>query len=73
MNARTHSHTSTTRPTGRLGRRLAAAAAVAATLFGVAAGPASADFGANIATIKQTGFQAHGTYAHMQWTAERPD
>ena len=69
MSARTPNHTSTTRPTGRLARRLAAASVVAATLFGLAAGPASADFGANVATIKQTGFQAHGTYAHMQWTA----
>ena len=70
MNARTHNHTSTPRRTGRFGRRLAAASVVAATLFGLAAGPASADFGANVATIKQTGFQAHGTYAHMQWTAD---
>ncbi|MEA2900825.1 MAG: hypothetical protein QOH36_712 [Actinomycetota bacterium] len=74
MNARTRTrtHKPTTRPTARLARRLAAASVVAATMFGLAAGPASADFGANVATIKQTGFQAYGTYAHMQWTADVP-
>jgi hypothetical protein len=74
MNARTHDHPSTSRRPGRLGRRLAAASVVAATMFGLAAGPASAGpgFGDNVATIKQTGFQAYGTYAHMQWTADVP-
>jgi hypothetical protein len=72
MNATTHDHRSTSRRPGRLGRRLAAASVVAATMFGLTTGPASADFGANVATIKQTGFQAYGTYAHMQWTADVP-
>ena len=74
MNTTTRNLTSNSRRTGRLARRLAAASVVAGTLFGVAAGPASAGpgLGGNVATIKQTGLQRGGTYAGLQWTANVP-
>ena len=60
----------TSRPARRIGLRVAATSLVMASLIGTAAGTASADLGVGSkAKITQTSLAVHGTYAHLEWTA----
>ena len=69
MNTTTHPRP-TSRRTGRLGLRVAAASVVMASLIGAVAGTASADLGVGSkAKITQTGLAVHGTWANLRWTA----